>query len=66
MRNQIFLDPGDSVRGTSNTLIFEQEDTEILGIFLPTDPVVKLRVCAEIAEALENVRHAAYSDLQRG
>ena len=66
MQAKIYLDEFDSIRGSSIGLtVIEPDGADGAGgVVFPVEPQARLRICDEITEGLEQVRRAAYRELQ--
>lgn len=65
MQTKIILEEFDRIEGTSFSLSVYADTGEdaVAAITFPLDPEVRLRLCDQIAEGLEDIRHAALSEL---
>ena len=68
MQTKFHLESGDFIAGSSHGLtVFdrasEPQGDGILAILFPIDAEARLRLCDQIAEGLEDVRHAALAEL---
>lgn len=66
MQTKIHLDETDRIHGSGKSIVIATEDTDVLAIFFPLDPEQTLKLCSEVVDAVENIRHAAYSAVRAG
>lgn len=66
MQTKIHLDESDRIHGTGTAIVIASEDIDQIAIFVPDDPEQALRFCSQIVDAVENIRHRAFSQIHAG
>lgn len=66
MQTKIHLDETDRIHGSGKAIVIATEDVDVLAIFFPLDPEQTLRLCSQVVDAVENIRHTAYGLVRNG